>query len=116
MDINVTGRHMENTESISNYARDKVADELSVFTRVESVHVIMDVEKYRHSAEVLVQGSNHVRIEGKAESDDMYLSLDQAIEKVVKQLRKSRDKVQSHKAEKLGRMDAEMQPVVDEEE
>jgi putative sigma-54 modulation protein len=88
---------MHITEAISSYAQDKVEGDLSDFPRVESAHVVLDVEKYRHIAEIFVQGANHLRIEGKSESDDMYVSIDGAVEKVVRQLRKARDKVQSHK-------------------
>lgn len=109
MDIQVTGRHMEITEAIMNYARGKTEDELSAFPRVESVHVILNVEKYRHSAEVCVQASNHLRLEGKVESDDMYASIDGAVEKVAKQMRKAKDKVQSHKADGIAKTECGLQ-------
>lgn len=107
MEISVTGRHMDITEAITTYAHEKVEAEISVFPRVESVHVVLNIEKYRHYAEVFVQAANHLRIDGKTESDDMYVSLDSAIDKVVKQLRKARDKVQSHKVESLSQAERE---------
>lgn len=108
MDIQVTGRHMDITEAITNYARGKAEGELTPFSRVESVHVIMNVEKYRHIADVVVQASN-LRVEGKVESDDMYNSIDGAMEKVVKQLRKAKEKVQSHKADGIAKTELELQ-------
>ena len=75
MEISVTGRHMDITEAITTYAHEKVEAEISVFPRVESVHVVLNIEKYRHYAEVFVQAANHLRIDGKTESDDMYVSL-----------------------------------------
>ena len=108
MDIQVTGRHMDITDIITNYARGKAADDLAPFPRVESVHIILNVEKYRHIAEVCVQASNHLRVEGKVESDDMYASIDGAVEKVVKQMRKAKDKVQSHKADGIAKTEVEL--------
>lgn len=97
MQITVTGRHVDITSAIREYAEDRVNDALELFPRVESVHVILSVEKYRHRAEIVVQGANHIRVDAHDESDDMYASIDSAIEKAMRQLRKLRDKVQDHK-------------------
>jgi ribosomal subunit interface protein len=48
-----------------------------------------------HSVEVLVQGKN-MHVEGKASSENMYTSIDEALEKAERQLRKLRQKVQDH--------------------
>ena len=98
MQISVTGRHMQITDAIREHALGAVQHGLHEFPRVESVHVILDVEKYRHIAEVVIQAPNHIRIEARHESDDMYVSIDGAVEKGEKQLRKHWDKMQNHKA------------------
>jgi len=85
------------TSAIREYAEGKVSDALQLFPRVESVHVILSVEKYRHRAEVVVQGAGHVRVDAHDEGDDMYASIDAAAEKAAKQLRKLRDRVHDHK-------------------
>lgn len=109
MHVSVTGRHMDITDAIRDYANEKVAGALAGFTRVESVHVILDIEKYRHMAEVVVQAKNHVRVDARDESEDMYVSIDNAVEKAEKQLRRLRDKIQDHKSrEKLAHIDLEM--------
>ena len=97
MQISVTGRHVDITDAIRHYAHEKL-DALSDFPRVENVHMILDVEKYRHHAEVVVQAKNHIRVDAKEESDNMYASIDGAVSKAYKQLRRLRDKVQDHKA------------------
>lgn len=110
MQISVTARHMDITDAIRTYAEDKVGEELSEFTRLMSVHVILDIEKYRHIAEIVAEGSHHIRIEAESTSDDMYVSIDQAVEKAAKQLRRSRDKIQDHKhRESLAEVELEVQ-------
>ncbi len=109
METTVTGRHVDITDAIRNYALDKVQDSLSGFTRVENAHVILDIEKYRHLAEIVVHGKNHINIDARAESEDMYVSIDEAVEKAERQLRKLRDKIQDHKhAEKLAEVEREI--------
>ena len=109
MQITVTGRHVDITDAIRHYAEDKVAHDMADFDRVESVHVILNLEKYRHLAEVVVKGKDHLHIEAEEESDDMYASMDVAVEKAAKQLRKHRDKVQDHKSKSLAELEVEMQ-------
>lgn len=97
MQIIVTGRHVDITGAIREYAEGRINAALEPFPRIESVHVILSVEKYRHRAEVVVQGANHIRVDAHDESSDMYASIDNAAEKAAKQLRKMRDRVHDHK-------------------
>jgi putative sigma-54 modulation protein len=106
VNITVTARHMELTDAIRDYCHEKAELAIVEPPRVESVHVILNVEKYRHIAEVVVQAANHVKVEAAEESDDLYLSIDGAFAKAAKQLRKAREKITDHRAQKLGEMEA----------
>lgn len=110
MQITVTGRHMEVTDAIRGHAEEKIARELAEFPRVQSVHVILAIEKYRHIAEVVAQAPHHIHLESKEESDDMYVSIDRAVEKLEKQLHKVWDKLQDHKSrERLADVELDIQ-------
>lgn len=97
MSIEITARHMNIGEDTQDYAREKAERLLSDFPRVEHVHVILDHQKHIYVAEVVVQGRNHIRIEAEESSDDVIASLDKAIDRAERQLRKERDKVQDHR-------------------
>ena len=97
MRISVTCRHMDTTDALREHAMSKVEHDFHEFPRVLDVHVILDVQRHLHIAEVVVKGSNHISVEGKEESDDMYYSIDSAVEKAARQLRKQRDKDTDHK-------------------
>jgi len=108
--ISVTGRHMQITDAIRNYAFSRVADAMEEFPRVETVHVILEIEKYRQRAEVVVQAAGHIRVEGREESDDLYMSIDGAVEKAERQLRRHRDKIQDHRTrESVSQVEIEAQ-------
>lgn len=98
MSIEVTVRHTHAMEDVNEYAERKAQDILNEFPRVEHVHVVLDVQKHLHIAELIVQAPHRVRVEAKESSDNMRVSVDAAVEKVEKQLRRHRDKVQDHKA------------------
>jgi len=106
MDIEITARHIEVTDKVKDYARRKLEKMEPEFSQVQSIHVILDVQKYLHVAEIIVQARNHIRVEATEKSEDMYASIDVALDRIEKRLRKSVDKMQQHK-QRLGIADLE---------
>lgn len=106
MVINVTGRHVEITEAMRDRVHARMERILAEYPRLESAHVVLSLEKYRHHAEIVLQGAGMGRIEAAEESEDMYLSIDRAVERAERQLRKWLDRVRSHKGEGLGEIEA----------
>lgn len=98
MTVEITARHMEATPALQEYARRKADGLKSDFPRVESIHVILDVQKHRHIAEVVVQARQRFRSEAAETADNMKSAIDAAVEKTERQLSRLRDKVQDHKA------------------
>ncbi len=109
MIINLTGRHVEITEALRTHVEEKLRSAFADFPRVESVHVILNLEKHRQIAEIVVQAPNRLRVEAKEETHDMYQAFDGAIEKALKQMRRWAEKVHEHKAVGLGRIESATQ-------
>ena len=99
MQISVTGRHMEITESLRDFAHERVEHALADFPRILHAHVILAAEKHRQIAEVVVQGPHHLRLEAKEEANDMYASITGAVDKVAKQIERQMEKWQNHKGQ-----------------
>ncbi len=109
MQTSVTGRHMEISDALRDYTHDRVEHAMAEFPRIESVHIILAVEKYRQLAEIVVKAPNHIVVDAKDESDDMYVSIDGAVEKAAKQLRRHWDKMQDHKSPSLAELELSVQ-------
>jgi putative sigma-54 modulation protein len=92
-EIKITGRHVAVTEPIVDYARRKVEGLHLDYPRIIDAQVILDVEKYRHIAEVLLHCSNHITIDARAETSDLYASIDEAVGKIAQQMRKHKTKI-----------------------
>ena len=92
-EIKVTGRHVAVTEPIVDYARKKVESLHLDYPRIIDAQVILDVEKYRHIAEVVLHCSNHITIDASAETSDLYASIDEAVGKIAQQMRKHKTKI-----------------------
>jgi len=91
--IKVTGRHVSVTEPIKDYAVKKVEGLHLDYPRIIEAQVILDVQKYRHLAEVILHCANHITIEATAESTDMYASIDEVMAKIAQQMRKYKTRI-----------------------
>lgn len=110
MQINITGRHMDLTDALRDHAQSQLEKLDAEFPRLQTAHLILDIEKHRHFAELVIHAPNHVVVDAKEETDDLYASIDRAMDKAEKQLRKIRDKMIDHKAqESLGELEAEVE-------
>ncbi len=95
MNITVTGRHMEMTDALKAYIQTGLEKVESHFDNAFDADVILDVEKHRHIAEINLL-ANGVRINSKEASADMYGSVDAALAKLEKQIRKYKDRINRH--------------------
>ena len=91
--IKVTGRHVSITEAIKNYASSKIENLHLDYPRIIEAQVILNVEKHRHFAEIILHCTNHITIEASEETDDMYASIDGVIGKIAQQMRKYKTRI-----------------------
>lgn len=96
MQVSITGRHLNVTDNVKAHVEEKLERCLGVFPRIESIRVILDTEARDNVSEVVIQGSNHIRVTAKEKSDNLYDAIDRSIEHAERQMRKQRDKVQDH--------------------
>lgn len=96
MQVAVTFRHMDSTEALKDYASEKVGKVSKYLSRATNAHVILWVEKLQHKAEILIDaGGIHCR--GEAHSENMYKSIDEATDKIVRQVKRYQEKIHNHK-------------------
>ena len=92
-EIKVTGRHVAVTDALVDYARKKVESLHLDYPRIIDAQVILDVEKYRHIAEIVLHCNNHITIDASAETGDLYASIDEVVGKIAQQMRKHKTKI-----------------------
>jgi putative sigma-54 modulation protein len=97
MQVNITFRNMFATDALRNHVETKLGHMVSKYLdKVTEAHVTLSLERYLHHADInLHAGTFHVR--GKEKSEDMYASIDMAVDKIERQLKKYKERIKSHK-------------------
>jgi len=96
--ITVTGRHVSITEPIREYAHKKIEGLHLDYPKIIEARVILDVQNYRHIAEIILFCANHIHIEAETETDNMYASIDETISKIARRMRKFKTRLlKSHR-------------------
>tara|TARA_Y100001934_G_C11793875_1_gene513922 strand:+ start:169 stop:462 length:294 start_codon:yes stop_codon:yes gene_type:complete len=95
MQLNLTGRHVEITDSLRDYVTNKFAKLERHFDHINNVHVILDVEKLVQKAEATLH-VNGGELFASTEHQDMYAAIDKLIDKLDRQVIKHKEKLTRH--------------------
>ncbi len=98
MDITVTFRHIEPTDSLKAYAEDKLLKIDKYLDIPVEAHIVLAVEKFRRLADVTIS-VNGTMIKAVEETEDMYSAIDQVMDKIEKQVKRYRDKIRNRRSE-----------------
>ena len=99
MKLTITGRKIEVTDGIRDHLNDKIGKTIADLDETADVHKFLSVEKHRHFAEIILK-TKGMTLHSHEETKDLYASIDKALEKMEKQIRKYRDKVKQIRLKK----------------
>ncbi|MEW6262662.1 MAG: ribosome-associated translation inhibitor RaiA [Thermodesulfobacteriota bacterium] len=102
MELSVTFRHMEPSDALKDYARDKISRVEKFLDSAIEANVVLSVQKFRHIADVTIT-SDGLKINGQEQTDDMYSALDMVVDKLERQVKRFRQKQKTHKTNKRGK-------------
>jgi putative sigma-54 modulation protein len=103
MKVDITGRHIEITEPIRRFATDRLERLRGIADEVMEAHMVLTVERHhqRHIAEVNIK-TRHDFHHGEEVSTDMYTSIAAVLDKVEKQILRSKGRNQARKRRSNG--------------
>ena len=92
MQISVTFRNINSSESIKNYAEKKIK-RLERFLKTNNLeaNLVVAVEKFRHISELSLWVDGE-KLYGKEEAEDIYAAIDTVVDKIERQISKLKDK------------------------
>jgi len=95
MQLTISGHQIDLTESMKHYIGEKMQRIERHFDHVNSIDVVLHVEKIHHKAEATINAKG-VTIHAHADSENMYATIDDLTDKLDSQVRKHKDKITTH--------------------
>jgi putative sigma-54 modulation protein len=93
--MNITFRHLDPIESLKAYAQEKVERVNKYLDRATEANVVLSLERHLHHAEIRIQSGTWL-LRGREKSEDMYASIDLAMDKIERQLKRYKEKLKGH--------------------
>ncbi|MFK7910659.1 MAG: ribosome-associated translation inhibitor RaiA [Akkermansiaceae bacterium] len=101
--ITVTVRHEDVTDSLRDYATKKIQGLHLDYPKIIEAKAILDVQKNRHIAEIILFCANHITIDASTEGKDMYAAIDETISKIARRMRKHKTRLLKKQRANRGR-------------
>ncbi len=100
MQITITARHFELTKAIRDYVETSCLKLKKYFDHIITVHVTLALENSRNICELSLHAAKF-SLQSQTEEMDMYLSIDNAIDKMEGQIKKLKDRITDHQKRAL---------------
>ena len=97
MQIDISFRHMEPSDTLRDYADEKIRRVIRKHIRDDfDAQITLAVEKFRHIAKLHLTYKG-ISIKCEESSEDMYQSIDLALDKLERQIHRYKGKLRAHK-------------------
>lgn len=98
LETTFTFRNMDPTDALRDHSLEKLEKLDKFLIKPLSAHIIFNIDGAMHMAEITLNVKGG-RLIGHGTSNDMYTSIDEAVDRIKKQLARKRDRVKGHKGE-----------------
>ncbi len=98
MKIKITGRHIDVSDSLKDYADKKISKLEKYFQQLIDIHLILYVEKLDHAAELNITGDS-VQFHAREKAADLYSAIDLLVDKMETQIARFKERIQSRKGQ-----------------
>lgn len=93
-------RHMDSSDALRNYAEERLAKIKRYFSDPLKVNCTFEVEKIHHIAAFDVVLRNGLQLHSSEKTENMYSSIDMALAKMERQVRRYKERISAHKPHK----------------
>lgn len=96
MQLEITGRQIEITPALRDFAAEKLRKLDRLLDGPVEIHVVLGIQRHMHSAEVQVKSRTTV-LSGSQVTGDLYASIGEVADKLERQALKHKEKLHDHK-------------------
>ena len=97
MQVKISGKHMELTPPIEDYAFRKVEKFPRYFDRIQQIDVVIDRAKNGYVVEIITNVEHHDPFVASSTHQDLYACIDLGIDRSVRQLKDHKSKLRDNK-------------------
>jgi putative sigma-54 modulation protein len=105
--VDIVGKNIQVTEPIRTYLWDKLSKIERFHQHIMHVHVTLEIQKLEHVCAVVLK-IDHTQVKVAANSTDMYVSIDRAIERLDHLLARYKSRLQDYHKKKLSAIDMQV--------
>jgi len=100
MEVRITARHFDLTDDLKQFAESRMESLARYFDHIIDMHLKLDVEKYRHTADLnaTVYGTT---LSCSANSTDMYATIDEVVKRMQAQIKKYKSRIKEKDQKKI---------------
>jgi putative sigma-54 modulation protein len=100
MNIIITARGYKAPDRLKSYISEKISKKDRVYEGVNTMDVILSYEKQIQIAEIRLNTNNKLLIV-KEKSDDIFKSIDLALDNIVRQIKRNKEKLREYENKKM---------------
>ena len=98
IDFQFVFKNMSSSAAVEGHTTKKIQDSIMRYvTKPKQVHVTFSVDRHLHKVHIILNAGDGFRTDVHGETTDMYASIDEAAQKLEKQMRKHKEKLKDHK-------------------
>jgi putative sigma-54 modulation protein len=105
--IDIIGRNIEVTEIMRAYIWNKISKIERFHNHLMYVHIALELQNLEHFCTIVLK-FNHFKIKVQASSTDMYVSIDEAINRLQVVIARYKSRIEDHHNKKLSEIDMEV--------
>lgn len=95
MNIELSGRHFDLTDALKEHVEKKLETLDRFYNGIDNMHVILEVTSGTNHVHIQLRG-NHLTLDSKSKSHDIYTAFDDAFDSLEHQIRKYKDRNHNH--------------------
>lgn len=97
MEFKITGRHLEITPAIREYAQGKTQRLHRFFDRIQQIAVVVDQRDRLFEVEIITDVEHHDSFVARGKGADLYACIDEVVDKAERQLVDHKERLRNRK-------------------
>lgn len=107
MQLSITGRNFELTDDIREYVEKRMNKLNTFFDRILETQLVIEVQRHRYMTEIAIIASR-ASFHAQGQNEDVFASIDEAIDKMEKQIRRFKERI-SDRRHRMSQREAAIQ-------